>query len=601
MSTSKPTGRRESFGASVSRRALRSFHCAWLLLGAVHCTAMIDRPGGGTGNGATLGGNGSPGGSSTTGGSTVTGTGSSSAPGNGVLDALTCNSSASPDPGPTPLNQLSRTQYLNTLSNLFTSVPDLTAALGADTNYSATFGFVQADIDSVQITNYQTAAETVAAAVVANSSSLAKVAPCASGADQRTCAQNFVQSFGALAYRSPITDSADIARHLAMYDQGATVSYAHGIELVLRGMLQSPRFLYRIELGTSEKVGDNAVKLSPYEIAARLAYVVWDGPPDSALTSAAAAGQLATPDQLQAQLTRMLADPKGASFVQRFVEGWTQLSSLDGVVKDATVYPEWTATGSTLEASQKAQAQAFFKDVLGTQDGKLSALLTSQKVFVNKDLASYYGASSSDASFTSQTYAQASGMLTLPAFLSLMAKPDESWPIYRGKFVREQVLCQLLPAPPANVPKPPDVQPGVSTRERLTQHETDPTCAGCHKEMDPIGLGFEAFDGIGRYRTSDGGQPVDASGALTGTDVDATFNGVADLGSKLAASKEVEECVAAQWFRYTMNRYEQSMDGCSMKGVLDAFDQSGKSLNALPQAIVASNAFLYRRPIEVSQ
>ena len=564
---------------------------------------MIDRPGGGTGNGNTVGSGTTSGGTttggSTTGGSPISGSGDSS--GNGVLDALTCNSSASPDPGPTPLNQISRKQYLNTLSSLFGTVPDLTAALGADTNYSATFGFVQADIDSVQITNYQTAAEAVAAAVVAKADALSAVAPCASGADKRTCAQSFVQSFGALAYRSPITDSADIARHMTMYDQGAKVSHEHGLELVLRGMLQSPRFLYRVELGTTEKVGDSAVKLSPYEVAARLSYVVWDGPPDSALTTAAASSQLATPEQLQAQLTRMLADPKGASFVQRFLEGWTQLSSLDGVVKDTTLYPQWASSGSTLEASQKAQAQAFFQDVLANQGGKLSALLTSQTVFVNKDLASYYGASSSDASFSSQTYGQASGILTLPAFLSLMAKPDQSWPIYRGKFVREQILCQLLPAPPANIPKAPDVQPGVSTRERLTQHETDPSCAGCHKQIDPIGLGLEGFDAIGRYRTTDGGQPVDSSGALTGTDVDGTFNGAVELGKKLASSKEVEECVAAQWFRYTMNRYEQSMDGCSMKSVLDAFDKSGMSLSSLPQAIVATNAFLYRRPIEVSQ
>jgi len=568
---------------------------------------MIDRPGGGSGptGGDTTGGSAAPGGTTTgPGSSTPSGpsiTGSNGASSNGVLDSLTCDSSASPDPGPTPLNQLSRTQYLNTLTKLFGTIPDLSSALGADTNYSSTFGFVQADIDSVQITGYQSAAETVAAAVVGSANALSAIAPCAAGADKRTCAQNFVQSFGALAYRSPITDAADIARHMAMYDQGAKVSHEHGIELVLRGMLQSPRFLYRVELGTSEKVGTNAIKLSPYEIAARLAYVVWDGPPDSALIGAAAAGQLATPDQLQSQLTRMLADPKGANFVQRFLEGWTQLASLDGVVKDATAYPDWSANGGSLEASQKGQARAFFQDVLATQDGKLNALLTSQKVFVNKDLASFYGASSSDASFTSQTYAQASGILTLPAFLSLMAKPDQSWPIYRGKFVREQVLCQLLPAPPPNIPKAPDVQPGVSTRERLIQHETDPSCAGCHKQIDPIGLGLEAFDAIGRYRTTDGGQAVDSSGALTGTDVDGTFNGAIELGKKLASSKEVEECVAAQWFRYTMSRYEQSMDGCSMKAVLDAFDKSGMSLNALPQAIVATNAFLYRRPIEVAQ
>jgi hypothetical protein len=178
-----------------------------------------------------------------------------------------------------------------------------------------------------------------------------------------------------------------------------------------------------------------------------------------------------------------------------------------------------------------------------------------------------------------------------------MAKPDSSWPIYRGKFVREALFCQDLPSPPPNVPKPPDVQPGVSTRERLSQHETDPACKSCHSLMDPIGFGFEAFDAIGHFRTTDGNQPVDASGDIIQTDVDGAFNGVAELGQKLAQSTMVRQCVARQWFRFGTGRYEQSMDGCSMKSIIDAFTTAGSSLNVLPQALVASDAFLYRRPI----
>jgi hypothetical protein len=565
-----------------------------LLLGALHCTAVINGvSGSGSGDSTSSTGSGT--------GSGSTGSGSGTSTSGGALEDFSCDSSATPDPGPSPLRQLSRSQYLNTLQGLFKTVPDLSDALGTDTNYSTTFGLIQADIDQVQIGGFQAAAEAVAASVVANTDSLQAVAPCASGADQRGCAQSFVQNFGALAYRSPITDPDDIARHMAVYDAGAKVSHEHGIELLIRAMLQAPRFLYRFELGTSEKVGNNAVKLSPYEIAARLSYVIWDGPPDAALTSAAAANELSTKDQIDAQLTRMLADPKGLSFVQRFLQGWTQLASIDGLVKDATLYPEWSAQGSTLEASEKAQAQAFFDDLVKNQGGKLDSFLTSQTVFVNKDLASFYGSSSSDANFSPQSYPQASGVLSLPAMLSIQAKPDESWPIYRGKFVREELFCQDLPAPPPNVPKPPDVQPGVSTRERLTEHETDPTCASCHSMMDPIGFGFEAFDAIGRYRTSDGNQPVDTSGSISMSDVDGTFNGVIELGQKLASSETVRECVSRQWFRFTTSRYEQDMDGCSMKSIMDAFNAAGRSLNALPKAIVESNAFLYRRPIEVGQ
>ena len=581
----------------------------WLLLAAVSCTGAVEgNQLGGSGPlgpmGGGVAGSGSSGTASVPGGGSSAGGGGSTVPGGGVMpQTFTCASTATPDPGPSPLGLLSRTQYLNTLSGLFSKVPDLSTSLGADTNYSVTFGSGQADIDQVQVGGFQAAAETIATAVAADPKQLAALAPCATGADKRVCAQSFLQSFGALAYRSPITDPADIARHMAVYDAGAKVNDAHGLQLLIEAMLQSPRFLYRVELGTKEAVGASAVKLSQFEVAARLSYMVWDSAPDATLTAAATAGQLATKDQVAAQLTRMLADQKGASFVRRFLEGWTQTASVSGLVKDTTLYPQWSASGSTLPASIKAQASAFFDNVLSAGKGNLQTLLTSTTVFANKDLAPYYGSSMTDATLSPITVSngQVSGLLTLPAVLSVQAKPDESWPIYRGRFVREELFCQNMPPPPPNIPKPPDVMPGVSTRARLTQHETNPACSSCHSLMDPIGFGFEAYDAIGRFRSTDGGQPVDATGTLSGTDVDGTFNGVVELGQKLASSSTVRECVARQWFRFSTNRLEQDADGCSMKSISDAFAAAGNSINALPQALVESDAFLYRRPIQVSQ
>ena len=596
---------------------LHPLHCAWLLLGAIHCTATIGggspgttgegpkgtAAGSSTGAGSTTGvGTGGAGSNPTGSGGTGTGASSSTADtiGNSSLKQFTCATSATPDPGPSPLRLLSRTQYQNTLSGLFKTVPNLDSMLGTASTYPTAFGLAQAGIDQVTLGGYQAASESIAASVVADATQLAALVPCAANADKRVCAQSFVQSFGALAYRTPVTDAADIARHMALYDLGAKVSFQHGIQLVLSGMLQSPRFLYQVELGSTEKVGTNAVKLTPYEIAARLSYIVWDSPPDAALTSAAQGGQLATKDQIASQLTRMLADPKGSNFVRRFLEGWTQTPSVQGVVKDPTLYPAWSANNSSLQVSVQGQARAFFDDLVQNGNGKLDALLTSTTVFVNKDLGSYYGTTGGDtfSKFTAPA-GQASGILTLPAVLALQAKPDQSWPIYRGRFVREALLCYDLPAPPPNIPKPPDVMPGVSTRTRLSQHEVDPSCSGCHGLMDPIGFGFEQFDAIGRFRTTDGGQPVDASGKLTASDVDGAFNGVIELGQKLASSEAVRQCATRQWFRFTMSRYEQdNIDGCSMKSIYDAFQAAGSSLNALPQALVATDAFTYRRPLD---
>jgi Protein of unknown function (DUF1592)/Protein of unknown function (DUF1588)/Protein of unknown function (DUF1585)/Protein of unknown function (DUF1595)/Protein of unknown function (DUF1587) len=562
-----------------------------LLLTLPACTGNLignaDGAGPGSGSTSSTGGSGSM--STPTGGSSAT---------TGPITALDCSKHVV-DPGPTTMQLLSHQQYLNTVQALAGDVPGLDQALGDDVGASA-FGLVAPDVSQVQLEHYQKAADAIAAVIVGNTASLNKIAPCAMGATGSAatdCAKNLVQKFGALAYRAPVTDAADIDNHLKLFAVGAATSYAHGIELLLHGMLQSPRFLYRVEVGTTEKVSDTAVKLSGYEVAARLSYTLWDSPPDDKLNQAIAAGGLTTKEGVSQQLAWMLQDARGAKLLNRFLGAWMHVGAVDNLVKNPETYPQFQS--QTFRDSLKGQAAAFFDDLLANQGGKLNALFTSTTAFYNKDLGAYYGATGTDAFQSLQkTDGTVAGILTLPAVLSVQARPNESSPIYRGRFVREDLLCQTLPAPPANVPPPPEVMPGVSTRERSAQHEVDPVCSSCHKLMDPIGFGFENFDTLGRYRTEDGGKPIDASGNLAQTrDIDGPFNGVAELATKLASSSEVKECVTRQWFRYAMSRFEQPVDGCSMKTVLDSFDAAGDDLNSLPQAIVQSDAFLYRRPV----
>jgi hypothetical protein len=517
-------------------------------------------------------------------------------PGTTTPRAFDCKD-GSVDPGPSPMKRLSRSQYLNSVRDLLGEVSGLEAALGTSTSASA-FGLIQPDVAQVDLENYRNAATTVAAQIAADPAALKQLAPCADGAVRRDCAKSFVQDFASRAYRVKVGDATDIERHLTLFDVGAKVSYAHGIELLVQGILQAPRFLYRVEIGTGEKVSDTAVKLSPEELAARLSFSVWDSLPDAKLTEAAASGALSTKEGVAAQLDWMLHDPKGAGMVRRFLENWIHLPDLEALNKDATLYPEWK--GTTLKASMQAQASAFFTDLLANRGGKLSTLLTSETVFVNRDLGGYYGVTGGDTFTPASGIAGATaGILTLPAFLALQAKPSESSPIYRGKFVREQMLCQLLPAPPANIPKPPDVTPGVSTRERLAEHESNASCSGCHRLMDPIGFGFENYDSLGRYRTMDGSGPVDASGELLSTgEIDGKFVGVDELGQRLSQSETVRQCLARQWFRFALARFEQPIDDCSMKGLLDAFEAADADLNALPKAVVLSDAFQYRHPVD---
>jgi uncharacterized protein DUF1592/uncharacterized protein DUF1588/uncharacterized protein DUF1595/uncharacterized protein DUF1585 len=501
------------------------------------------------------------------------------------------------DPGPSPMQLLSRQQYLNTVKELAGDVPGIEPALGDDVAASA-FGLVQPDVTQVQLERFQEAAGTIAAVLVGTPETLNKVAPCATDAAPSDCAKNLVQKFGARAYRAPVTDAADIERHLQLFNAGIVGGYAHGIELLLEGMLQSPRFLYRVEIGTTEKVSESAVRLSASEIAARLSYTLWDSPPNEKLNQAVAAGALATKEGVAAQLEWMLQDARGQKLVNRFLESWTHVGAVDNLVKNSELYPEFQA--SHFRDSLRGQAAAFFDDLLSKQGGKLSALFTSTTVFYNGDLGAYYGLTGTDAFQSVQkTDGTAAGILTLPAVLAVQAKPNESSPIYRGRFVREALLCQQLPSPPPNIPSAPEVMPGVSTRERSAQHEVDPSCSGCHQLLDPIGFGFENYDTLGRYRARDAGKPVDASGNVVGTrDMNGSFNGVAELAGKLAASSDVKECVARQWFRYALDRFEQPVDGCSMQSVLASFDAAGQDLRSLPLAIVQTDAFLYRRPID---
>jgi hypothetical protein len=503
------------------------------------------------------------------------------------------------DPGPAPLRLLSRDQYLNTLRDLFGAAGDVNALL-ARVEAPSAFGLAQGDVSQVELEDFQQAASAVAAKVVADKTMLAALAPC-TGNDKRACARAFLQRFGARSYRAPITDSADLERHLKLYDLGAAVSHEHGLELLLIGLLQSPRFLYRVEHGTSERVAEAALKLSGHELAARLSYALWQSLPDEALTQAASSGVLATREGLAIELARMLAHAKGKQALVRFLAQLIHLEKVDGLVKDEALYPEWQ--NKALRNAIATQAETFIAHVLDKERGALAALLSSPTVFVNKELASFYGVSAGDA-FTAITppSGTAAGLLSLPALLATQAKPNESSPVYRGRFVRENLLCEHLPAPPANIPKPPEVQANVSTRERARQHQVDPSCSACHKRLDPVGFAFENFDAIGRFRKEDGGKIVDASGEVVGSeDADGKFVGIAGLGALLADSEQVRTCMTRQWFRFALARFEHEVDACALARLDEAFAAEDASLHALPAAIVESDAFLYKRPVDFKE
>jgi hypothetical protein len=192
---------------------------------------------------------------------------------------------------------------------------------------------------------------------------------------------------------------------------------------------------------------------------------------------------------------------------------------------------------------------------------------------------------------------QRAGLLTQGSFLALTGSPDGSNPVRRGKFVFTKLLCQTLPPPPANVPPPAPASAGGTTRQRFEVHDQNACAKGCHTSMDPIGFGFESYDGIGQWRTTDQGQTVDSSGTLAGTDVDGTFSGAVDLAHKLATSPEVRDCVATEWFRYAMGRGESADDACSLSALKQGFSASQSDIRQLLVAVTQTTTFRYRNEV----
>jgi hypothetical protein len=506
------------------------------------------------------------------------------------------------DPSPSPLRRLTRLEYNNTVRDLLgvdmapaDKFPPDEIAGGFSNNASVLA------VSPLLAELYMDAAEALSAEAVKNLPALLPCDPAAAGED--ACARQFVQRFGRRAYRRPLA-AAETDLLLRAYAAGrAEGTFAAGIELVIQTALQSPSFLYRFELGASPRPGEKLVRLSQHELATRLSYFLWGTMPDDGLAAAADAGQLATLDQLATRARAMLADGRARRAVGEFYRQWLGLGALETVIKDPVVHPDFNAE---LRAAMRAETQAFVEHVIWSADHRLATLLTAPIGFVNAPLARVYGLSTPAGAATEMValpMAERAGVLTQPGVLAVHALPNQSSPVSRGKFVREQLLCQQISPPPPNLNvTPPEVDPTRSTRERFAQHTADPACSVCHRVMDPIGFGFEAYDAIGRFRTSDGGRAIDDAGEIVASrDADGAFRGARELAERLSTSAEVRDCVATQWFRYAFGRYDGAGDTCSLAPLRQEFTRTGGDLEELLVTLTQTEAFLTRRALDPAE
>jgi hypothetical protein len=275
----------------------------------------------------------------------------------------------------------------------------------------------------------------------------------------------------------------------------------------------------------------------------------------------------------------------------RFVTEWWELGELETIQKDERLFRAWSTDtpSALLEETERFLGEAW------STTPSLERLFTSPVTYLDPTLADFYGLpipAQDGFTRTQLTASRASGLFTQGSFLATHAKANQTSPVHRGKFVRARLLCDPPPPPPPNiVVKPPAVDPRLPTRERFSQHAEDPSCAGCHELMDPIGFAFEHYDAVGRYRESDAGEPVDARGSLVGTDVDGDVDGVQELALRLLESDQVRHCVATQWFRYAFGRSESEEDTCALDSLNEELARGDGDLLALLRATVRLETF----------
>lgn len=406
------------------------------------------------------------------------------------------------------------------------------------------------------------------------------------------CVTDWLTDLLPRAWRHPVDDPTERDRLVTLFEAASDAwGPRTGLRVVLEVVLQSPRLLYRVEDTALDAAPGDIVPLDDHELASRLSYFLWGTMPDDTLFAAAEEGRLTTPAGLEAEATRMLADPRAAEVVDLFFEEWLELDHLDDAEKDLTVYPDWT---EDRPASFREETLRFVRTVWEEEGASFETLLTADWTIADAELAAFYGYpdEGSDWARVDRDPSQHAGILTQGSFLASRARSDASSPIHRGMFIRGALLCHVIDAPDASLEiVVPDPDPDATTRELLEQHRADPACAVCHDLIDPPGLAFEHFDGIGRWRTTENGLPIDATTDLTGTDVNGFIDGAADLGQALTRSTMVRECFARQWFRFAHGRREAEADICEIEDAAATFAADRLDMESLVLATVASPAF----------
>ena len=523
-------------------------------------------------------------------------------PGVGDADKL-CEEG--PFPGPLPrMVRLTHEQYDTTVSDLLGGPASPSEDFLGDPTVAGFHNNAEALVVSDrQARDYRRAAEDLAGSFATDTERLDTILPCDAASGDASCAEEFIRSFGRRAYRRPLTD-AELQKYGQLYASGAGLydsgsDFVQGIRLVTEAFLQSPHFLYRVEMSSDVHADDeNLVPLTGYEMASRLSYLIWNTTPHDAMLDAAEAGDLDTAEGVEAWARAMVEDPKAKGPLLSFHSQWLELEEMGDLQKDPEMFQGWHPGMADI---LKTETELFIERVAFESGGTYADLLTSNKSYVNYELAAIYGL---EGEFAPDEFVEVelppgrAGILTQPSFLASHAYFDITSPIHRGVFVQRQLLCASIPEPPGDVDTnlPPLDSSLKTTRDRVDAHTSPQACNGCHQMINAPGYALEGFNAIGVVRSTDNGEPVNtASEVLIGAD-QVPVDGAVDLANAIAGSEVGARCYLLNWFRYANMRRENTDDQCTINSIHELMLESDYDIKELMVALTQTATFRFRSP-----
>ncbi len=526
-------------------------------------------------------------------------TGASGSPATSGMQSASSGASVPTDAAPTAnLHLLTAAQFANSVQDLLGAG----APLGPVQPDDVVDDFAQVGASSLAVSPsgvalYEAATGAATAWAFADAAHAAAVLSCVPQTMTDTaCASSGLAAFGRRAFRRPLTtDETTRFVTLATTIAGqAGSSVLSGLQHAVWAILQSPSFLYRVELGVASAADGGRLKYTSFEMSSRLASMLWNSVPDGMLLDAAAANQLDAPAGVTAQAQRMLADPRAHRAVTAFVDDLYGMSNLAEATKDPTLFPSWTPA---IQSEMKQELEQRVVDMVLGEPGDFLSLYDNTTTFVNNDLATYYGlpAAMPDAFRKVQLPAGGprAGLLGAGAILASYALPQRTSPTTRGKFVDDALLCRTIPPPPPGVPPlPASLAPNTTLRQQLTAHRAASQCSSCHANMDPIGFGMESFNSAALYRTTDNGQPIDATGTLDRV----SFDGLAQLGTALRNDALAAPCFVTKMYTNAQGRASTDWDTAALNALTAQFTASGNRADKLLINVAGSDAFRFVQP-----